>query len=217
LPTAGFPHPFARASLPSGGVVIRIDPARAVPRPLADASLSRPLAYLTTSTAMGPAGTTDTHVLYGQYVHGKLRIGLGRPPAAAKPLYSGPPLTPQSNATAAIGVDAEGFLVYAEAKTPAELMLALQGATVVEAIALTESSLVFAGETGLRSPDGQPGRPVDEATSLALMAETRPLAEVLFSDVEPLPYRKWGYLQDQRVRYFPSGRPARFQAPEWAK
>jgi hypothetical protein len=217
LPTSGFPHPLARAALESGGVVIRIDPSRAVPRPLADASLTRALAYLTPSAAVGPAGATDTHVLYGQYVHGRLRVGLGRPPAAAKALYSGPRLTPQSDATAALGVDAEGFLVYAEARTPAELMLALQGATVVEAIALTQSSFVFAGENGLRSPDGQPARPVDEATSLAFMAETRPTAEVLFSDVEPMPYRKWGYLQDQRVRYFPSGRPARFQAPEWAK
>lgn len=217
LPTAGFPHPFARASLPDSGVVVRIDPSRAVPRPLADPALTRPLSYLMPSSGGGPAGATDTHVLYAQYVHGKLRVGLGPPPPAAKVLYSGPRLTPQSDATAALGVDAEGFLVYAEAQTPAELLLALQGATVVEAIALTQASLVFAGENGLRSPDGQPARPVDEATSLAFMAETRPSAEVLFSDVEPLPYRKWGYLQDQRVRYFPSGRPARFQAPDWAK
>jgi len=217
LPTAGFPHPFARASVLNNGFVVRIDPSRAVPRPLADPALTRPLAYLVVSTAGGPAGATDTTVLYAQYVHGKLRVGLGQPPAAAKSLYSGPRLTAQSDATAALGVDVEGFLVYAEAPTPAELMLALQGATVVEAIALTQSSLVFAGENGLLSPDGQPARPVDEAASLAFMAETRPSAEVLFSDVEPMPYRKWGYLQDQRVRYFPSGRPSRFQAPDWAK
>jgi hypothetical protein len=217
LPTAGFPHPFARANVPNVGLVIRIDPTRAVPRSLADPALTRPLAHLTASTGGGPAGATDTHVLYAQYVHGRLRVGVGRPPPAAKTLYSGARLTPQSDATAALGVDAEGFLVYAEATTPAELMLALQGATVVEAIALTRSSLVFAGEDGLRSPDGQPAAPVDEATSLTFMAETRPSAEVLFSDVEPLPYRKWGGLQDQRVRYFPSGRPARFQAPDWAK
>jgi hypothetical protein len=217
LPTAGFPHPFARARVADKTLVVRIDPSRAVPRPLADPALTRPLAYLMASTAGGPAGATDTHVLYAQYVHGRLRVGVGRPPPAAKALYSGARLTPQSDATAALGVDAEGFLVYAEAPTPAELMLALQGATVVEAIALTQTSLVFADENGLRSPDGQPARPVDEANSLAFMAETRPSAEVLFSDVEPLPYRKWGYLQDQRVRYFPSGRPARFQAPDWAK
>jgi hypothetical protein len=217
LPTQGFPHPFARANLQSAGVVVRIDPTRAVPRPLADPALTRPLAYLIPSTAGGPTAGADTHALYAHYVHGRLRVGLGRPPAAAKVLYSGPRLTPQSDATAALGVDAEGFLVYAEAPTPGELMLALQGATVVEAIALTQSSLVFAGENGLQSPDGQPARPVDEATSLTFVAETRPVAEVLFSDVEPMPYRKWSGLQDQRVRYFPSGRPARFQAPDWAK
>ncbi|HKU40680.1 MAG TPA: hypothetical protein VJR89_21115, partial [Polyangiales bacterium] len=216
LPTAGFPHPFARASLPGRGFVVRIDPSRAVPRPIADASLTRPLAYLAASSAGGPV-PSDPQVLYAHYVHGRLRVGLGRPPSAAKALYSGPRLMPDTQATAALGVDAEGFLVYAEAATPAELMLALQGATVVEAIALTPATLVFAGEGGLRLSDGQPAGPVDEATSLAFMAETRPSAEVLFSDVEPMPYRKWGWMQDQRVRYFPSGRPSRFQAPEWAK
>ncbi|HKP64371.1 MAG TPA: hypothetical protein VJV78_46860 [Polyangiales bacterium] len=216
LPTAGFPHPFARARLPGNGFVVRIDPSRAVPRPLADASSTRPLAYLAASSGGGPA-PSDTQVLYAQYVHGRLRVALGRPPSAAKALYSGPRLMPGTQATAALGVDAEGFLVYAEAASPSELMLALQGATVVEAIALSPSALVFAGEQGLRRSDGQPAGPVDEATSLAFMAETRPNAEVLFSDVEPLPYRKWGWLQDQRVRYFPSGRPSRFQAPDWVK
>ncbi len=217
LPSAGFPHPFARASLPSRGSIVRIDLSRAVPRPLADESLSRPLAYLSPSGLGGPAHAPATDALYAQYVHGRLRVGIGRPPSAAKTLYTGPRLAPGSEATAALGVDAEGFVVYAEAPSPAELMLALQGATVVEAIALAPGNLVFAGEQGLQDVDGQPVRAVDEAASLALMAETRPSADVLFGDVEPMPYRKWGWLQDQRVRYFPSGRPSRFQAPESAK
>ncbi|MCZ7678818.1 MAG: hypothetical protein M5U28_08635 [Sandaracinaceae bacterium] len=28
---------------------------------------------------------------------------------------------------------------------------------------------------------------------------------MIFPDNEPLPYSRWGYLQDQRVRYFPEG------------
>ncbi|MEY4580220.1 MAG: hypothetical protein RL701_4923, partial [Pseudomonadota bacterium] len=51
---------------------------------------------------------------------------------------------------------------------------------------------------------------------LALMGEERPAARVLFDDVTPMPYRKWGGMQDQRVRYFPN-HPARFLAPDAAR
>ena len=35
----------------------------------------------------------------------------------------------------------------------------------------------------------------------------------MFPEVEPMPYQRWGFLQGQRVRYFPSG-PPRFRTPE---
>jgi hypothetical protein len=78
---------------------------------------------------------------------------------------------------------------------------------------LAEGRLVLQTEEGPRGLDGISAPVVDETTSLTLMAETRPAAQVLFEDVQPMPYRKWGWLQGQRVRYFPS-HPARFQAPD---
>jgi hypothetical protein len=215
LPTEGFPHPFARARADSSWLV-RIDATRAVPKPLADASLTRALAHVTSAKPVGPvlaqAGTT----LYARYLHGHLRAEIGRPPPGAAALCVGPLLSDAPNALAAIGVDAEGFLVYAETATPGLLGELLRAAGVAQAIALPEGRLVLADASGPRAVDGQAAAVVDEATSLALMAETRAPAQVLFPDVAPLPYRKWGWLQDQRVRYFPNG-PARFQAPESAR
>src|SRR5262249_51572118 len=116
-------------------------------------------------------------------------------------------------ALAAIGVDAEGFLVYGEVTEPGSLAELLGSAGVTQAIALTDGRLVLSADAGPRRIDGQAAPVVDEANSIALMAETRPPAKVLFDDVTPMPYRKWGWMQDQRVRYFPT-HPARFQAPE---
>jgi hypothetical protein len=47
---------------------------------------------------------------------------------------------------------------------------------------------------------------------LALLAEEAPSAEVLWPDNQPIPYSQWGYLQGQRVRYFPT-QPPRFVRP----
>jgi hypothetical protein len=217
LPSSGFPHAFARAALPGGGTLVRIDPSRAVPRAVADASLARPLAHLTEAGATGAALLPGAHVLYAKYSHGRLRAGIGALPAGATALLSGPRWTPESVAVAALGVDGEGFLVYVEAPSAGDLALAFQAASVVDAIALSAGALVFSTDAGPARVDGQPAAAVDEAQSLTFMAETRAPAEVLFRDVEPLPYRKWGWMQDQRVRYFPSGKPSRFQAPEWAR
>jgi hypothetical protein len=60
-------------------------------------------------------------------------------------------------------------------------------------------------------PDGGPPAPAEWA--FWFMAETRPAAEVMFPEVTPKPYRFWGWIQGQRVRYFPEGAP-RFRAPE---
>jgi hypothetical protein len=216
LPSAGFPHPFARARLQDGNWLVRIDVDRAVPRPLADASLSRTLAHLTFAKPEGPVPAQAGATLYAHYQHGHLRADIGRPPPGAAVLCTGPLVSDAKNALAGIGVDAEGFLVYAETATPGALAQLLLTAGVTQAVALSEGRLVLADSAGPRRVDGQAAPVVDETSSLALLAETRAPAQVLFGDVEPLPYRKWGWLQDQRVRYFPNG-PARFQAPESAK
>lgn len=217
LPSPGFPHAFARAELPGGGTLVRIDPSRAVPRPVADASLDKPLAHLTEVGATDAALLPGAHVLYAKYSHGRLRVGIGARPGGATALLSGPRWTPESVALAALGVDGEGFLLYVEAPSPGDLALAFQAASVVDAIELDAGALVFSTDAGPARADGRPTAAVDEAQSLTFMAETRAPAEVLFRDVAPMPYRKWGWMQDQRVRYFPSGKPVRFQAPEWAR
>jgi hypothetical protein len=215
LPTAGFPHAFARAHVPEAGWIVRIDLGRAVPKPLADASLARVLGHLTFNTRVGPVPDQAGATLHAHYIHGHLRAEIGRPRPGSATLCSGPLVADLPDAAAGLGVDAEGFLVYAEVAPGGNLGQLLRTAGVAQAIALPEGRLVLADAAGPRGVDGQAAPLVDEATSLALMAETRAPAQVLFRDVTPLPYRKWGWLQDQRVRYFPSG-PARFQAPESA-
>jgi hypothetical protein len=202
--------------LPEGNWLVRIDVDRAVPKPLADPTLTRVLAHLTFATPVGPVLAQAGSTLYARYQHGHLRADIGRPPPGAAVLCVGPLVSDARDALAGIGVDSEGFLVYAETTTAGMLEQVLHGAGVAQAVALSEGRLVLADEAGPRRIDGQAAPVVDEANSLALLAETRAPAQVLFADVEPLPYKKWGWLQDQRVRYFPNG-PARFQAPESAK
>ena len=216
LPSAGFPHALARARLPEGNWLVRIDLDRAVPKPVADPSLTRVLAHLTFATPVGPVPAQAGSTLYARYLHGHLRAEIGRPPPGAAILCVGPLVSDARDALAGVGVDAEGFLVYAETTTAGMLDGVLRTAGVAQAVALSEGRLVLADEAGPRRVDGQAAPVVDAANSLALLAETRAPAQILFGDVEPMPYKKWGWLQDQRVRYFPNG-PARFQAPESAK
>jgi hypothetical protein len=212
LPSAGFPHAFARARVGEAGWLARIDLSRAVPKPLADVSLGRVLGALTFATPEGPLATLASTALFASYAHGRLRAQIGRPSADSQVLFTGPLVSEAPQALAAVGVDSEGFLVYAQATRAAAIPGLLERAGVSKAIALTEGRLVLQSDEGPRGIDGLLAPVVDERTSLTLMAETRAAAQVLFQDVQPMPYRKWGWLQGQRVRYFPS-HPARFQAP----
>jgi hypothetical protein len=216
LPTPGFPHAFARAQLADSGWLARIDLARAVPKPLAHPSLERALGHLTFAKPEGPVPTQAATALFAAYAHGHLRAQIGRPSAGSQVLFTGPLVAEAPGALAALGVDGEGFLVYAQASRAGEITKLLERAGVTQAIALAEGRLVLQTDEGPRGLDGLSAPVVDETTSLTLMAETRPAAQVLFEDVQPMPYRKWGGLQGQRVRYFPS-HPARFQAPDSAR
>ena len=213
LPSAGFPHAFARARVRDAGWLARIDLSRAVPKPLAHPSLGRALGHITFAKPEGPVPAQAETALFAAYAHGHVRAQIGRPSAGSQVLFVGPLVSEAPNVLAALGVDSEGFLVYAQASRPGEITGLLARAGVSKAIALAEGRLVLKTEEGPRGLDGISAPVVDEATSLTLMAETRPAAQVLFEDVQPMPYRKWGHLQGQRVRYFPS-HPARFQAPE---
>lgn len=111
---------------------------------------------------------------------------------------------------AAIGVDRDGFLVYAEGEEFSNL---LARAGVESALLLApDVRLAFVTDEGGSAPDGVTPREIDER-ALPFVAETRPAADVMFPSTEPTPYREWGYLQGQRVRYFRTGTP-RFLAPD---
>ncbi len=222
LPHAGWPHAFARAWLGAPPDVegertwlVRIDATRAVPQNLwrrrgGGDRPPRPLGYLTGARAQegGPLALYAERQLIG------CRYRVGRPPdgEGITVVLTGTPLE-GSGAEAAIGVDGDGFLVYAEG--PAErLPTDLRTARVEQALALPEGvRLAFVLPDLNVGPDAFE-RPVDPATAIALMANEDPATELLFPDVEPRPYMYWGPMQDSRVRYFRGEGPRRFTAPD---
>ncbi len=217
LPHADWPPAFARVRLEAPGAwIVRIDARRAIPAPLAPATLDRRLAYLTAAGAAVRAPATGEESLYVRRGRGRQSFSVGVPPGQAKVILSGRVLAEtDTQATAAIGVDAEGFLLYVEAEDPAALRAGLAAAGVARAIALdAKNRLAFAAADGSAvAVDGHRPVTVVAGESLAWLAETRPAAEVAYPGVKPMPYRYWGWLQDQRVRYFPKG-PPRFPAPD---
>jgi hypothetical protein len=141
-----------------------------------------------------------------------LRTRLGSLPEGARAALCGPRLS-ERGAGAALGLDGEGYLLYAElgGVDPRALLPHMQRAGVERAMAV--QGLVSVVEARTVSVDGRRPTAVDESRAVGLLAETRPAADVMFPEVEPMPYRNWGWLQGQRVRYFPQGEP-RFRAPE---
>jgi hypothetical protein len=235
LPHAGWPNAFARGRLEGAGRgtgtgtfadeekgawLVRIDLSRAVPRPVASEALMRPLAYLAYPPVepKGIVALAGEIALYMRHVGGLRRFAIGVPPANAAVLLRGraldDPLAPSGNVLA---IDGEGFLLYGQADQGQEHWLAQQlaAAGVTQAMILpVGSDLALVTDTGQASVQGEGlNRPITPEAGLALMAETRPAADVMFPDVEPKPYRFWGWLQGQRVRYFPTGEP-RFKQPE---
>ena len=219
LPHAGWPHAFARAALgqpdagSGGSWLVRIDPARALPAPVAPASLDRPLARLIGVGAPELDGGAGA-VLFARAGQGSApRYGVGELPPGATPVLRAPWLGQEGNpaATRAIGVDGEGFLVYAEvAKNDApQLASWLAAAGVDRALALpTRAALGFALDGQLVSVDGSEKLDADDGEGLTWLAETRASAAVMFPEVAPRPYYRWAGLQGQRVRYFPANPPS---------
>jgi hypothetical protein len=210
LPHPGWPHAFARAEVEDTWLV-RIDASRAIPGPVRPEDARRPLAYLTGGRAL--AHPRARFALYARRVTEGWagdRYGVGEPPEGARVVLGGEPLAAGSGAGAAIGVDVDGFLVYAEG---ASLPARMEAARVERAIALPDGvRLAFVIDPHTVGPDAYE-REVDIAAALPFLANERPAAEVLFPEVEPAPYRVWGWMQDQRVRYFRGPGPARFGTP----
>ncbi|MEM9189965.1 MAG: hypothetical protein AAGF12_12355 [Myxococcota bacterium] len=214
LPNAGYPHAFARLFVgaeETGTWLVRIDPDRAVPAPLAETgapSPSRILAYVTAGSSSGRFGVYAVTETVGR------RFGVGELPEDATMVLAGPPLSEVSDAGAALGVDGDGFLVYAErvGESDRDLSAELRRAGVETAIALGEDQrLAFSIDGQTFGPDAYE-RPVAVGAALPLYANEAPPTEVLFPDTEPRRYHFWARMQDTRVRYFREGTPSFTQA-----
>lgn len=208
LPHAGWPHAFARASVGEGEGrtwLVRIDPSRAVPAPVAPEGQERALGYLAGARAMtsGPVALWSAAKTVGR------RWGVGRAPEGAAVVLRGE--APSAAHRAAIGVDGDGFLLYVEGPAVAD---ALERAGIEAAIGLPPGvRLAFAVGDQTVAPDSYE-RPVAPHEAIALLADERPASEVLFPEVEPRPYMYWYRMQDTRVRYFKDDEPPRFTAPD---
>jgi hypothetical protein len=235
LPRFSWPNPFAftRVRTKGGGRVwlVRIDPERVVPVSLSREKPGVPLAYLsgiprqtvaTDAGALAPpqneggSGADRVALLFSRQQTG-WKYEIGKPTDKARALIWSDALTAHSAAKTAIGVDINGFWVYAESERDEPdqptLLELLQAAGVERAMELpTKARLVFYDGDRSFSVDGTQGVRISSDNSMALVRESRPAAEVLFPDVKPMPYHKWGWMQNQRVRYFPKN-PPRFRLP----
>jgi hypothetical protein len=232
LPHAGWPHAFARTRV-SRSWVVRVDPHRAIPGPVARPEQRRVLATISGARSLAREGAQ--HALYQARTPAGLRYGVGRPPAGARVIVAGPAIALPAEDDAApeqgragdaeppvaLGVDADGFVLYVERAPGEPLSTAwlLRRAGARAALALPAGSrLALAGEGGGVGVDGDTDRDLDTTGGLLFLAEERPAAEVLFPDVTPMPYSRWGRLQGARVRYFPDpNRRPRFVRPATAE
>ena len=204
LPHAGWPYACARVSVGDSWLV-RIDPRRAVPDVARTEGHVRVLGGLTTALP-----STDADALFLVRHTVGFELSVGRPGPEDLTIARGPLLASVPNAQAAMGVDRDGFLVYAEG---VDLVPLLARAGVREAIALPDAArLVLVGDGGEGAgPDGTTPRAIGEGAPVFLAAEA-PAAEVAFPSTVPMPYNRWRVLQGARVRYFPT-EPPRFNRP----
>ncbi len=206
LPHDGFPYAFAKARLGPAGAgttLVRMDPTRLSlsPTPTDPASAEgepdRPLAYLTGSRPEGNRGVYTAIVGVGWVA------GAGDLPAGGELWASASPVDQETQR--AIGVDGEGFLVYAQRDPADTVALAerLEQAGVDAAVALDDGTrLVFEAESGVYVGLDSYEVVLDESRALPLHSRRAPHTEVLFGDTRPRRYADWARMQDTRVRYF---------------
>lgn len=192
--------------------LVRIDPNRVVSGFDAPAGAGEALARL-----FGVAAdATGAVALYTVRSHGLLRYAMGEPPARGNVVLRGEELVEGMTASRALAIDSEGFLLYAEAG-PAEtesLLARLREVGVRGVMALPDDArLAFGVDGKWVSVDGAQVLPAREDAGLQWWGDARPAAAVMFADTKPLPYYQWAGVQNQRVRYFPTGAP-RFRAPD---
>lgn len=201
VPQSTYPWAFARAEQ-AGATLLRIDPARAVPAPV-DATMrvhgQRALATI-------GASSSGDHMLVATHEGTAFRYSVVRDAGTGVVVLRGAGLADAQAAEAAIGVDGEGFLVYAEAENVTALRAALAVAGVVEAI-VVPARFAFDHEG---SPVNVRGEVSESVTGVALLERAAPYTGVLNPGVVPVGYSSWGRIQDTRVRYHPEPGPRRF-------
>jgi hypothetical protein len=203
LPHAGWPPALARGDAPQVHL-IRLDPTRAMPTAQPANGGEIILAELRGDAA---PPELDDHALYAvpQLIGTRYKVGVA--PADALIVVRGPLLSSVPEALSALGIDAEGLLVYAEAEQPGVLVQAMTRAGVADAIAFRKDvKLGLHFREGVLAADGAT-RMRDGTEVVRFVASVKPAVEVLFPDTKPMPYGKWAYLQDQRVRYFRTAEP----------
>jgi hypothetical protein len=205
LPHAGWPPAFARHAR-AGAKLLRIDPARAEPRLEAAQGGEVLLAELRGTPV---AAALDDVALFAKPAALGAEYEIGVAPADAAVLLTGPLLSETSDAESALGVDADGLLLYAETdgKRPGVLSAMMAQAGAKAALALPSTMrLGLAFREGVLALDGTT-RLAEPGVVLSFVAQTAAALEVLFPDTKPLPYARWAQLQDQRVRYFRTSEP----------
>lgn len=210
LPAREFPPAFARADLTHRSIALRIDASRAVPAPVDATARVRSETPLAELVGAQRAGTSGLYAVPHGTGH---RYGIGEVPTGGVLVVSGAPVGPSSSGRVAIGVDAEGFLVYVERgeEDTRPLAALVSAAGLTSAVALPEGArlvLTAGGERRTLSGDDPP-----RGGGLLLMLRGAPYTDVLFPDVQPQPYDVWNRIQDTRVRYFPEPGPRRFGRP----
>jgi len=205
LPHAGWPPALARATTAKSRV-IRIDPARAIPRTEPSTGAEVLLGEL---RGRPHTPVIDDQALFVTPAMVGVSYSIGVPPPSAKVLLRGPLLSPKLEVDSALGVDGEGLLVYAETddKTPGALIALMQSVGVTQAIGLDHLRLGLQYKEGLLDALSTT-RLREGTTALRFVASSSPAVEVLFADNKPMPYGRWAQLQDQRVRYFRTETPS---------
>ena len=240
LPHAGWPHAFAMAWLGNAPTdeedelprtrLVRMDPARIffgsdrsrVPQAPeqpegseVDANAdttdvdesARPLAYFT--DARDSRGELALYWV-DQEIGRRFAVS-PEPPEGAQVVMRGGSLA--ADEVAAVGVDADGFLVYGEAENGDTLAARMTAAGVETPMGLGGIRLAFVVDAMKIGPD-RFEREVDMSQALSIHANRTPPTEVLFPDIAPRPYMYWGPMQDSRVRYFRGDGPRRFVGPD---
>lgn len=193
-----FPWPMARTRIrPDPAQVdrwvhlVRVDARRVTLRP--DTETEHVVARL---VGARPARPSMPRVSW-QLVHDHPRWTIGTEGDGLEGTF----LTPGATATRAVGIDADGYLVFAVADRPIPDLVGLaldRAGCGPQRLALSPTAAISIG--GARDAAGAAIAP-NATTAFTLVERAMPGAERMFSNVRPVPPDVWFDAQHRRVRY----------------